>query len=81
MDRIIIQASDLKETLEEMNLHKSGCTLASIDAENYYPSVRFKLIRKAVNYFAAPLPAAKKRIIQDCLEMIQFGMRHTFLNF
>ena len=81
VDRIIIQASDLKETLEAMNLHESECTLASIDAENYYPSVRFKLIRKAVNYSAAPLPAAKKRIIQDCLEMIQFGMRHTFLNF
>ena len=79
MDGIIIQAPDLKETLEGMNLHKSNCTLASIDAENYCPSVRFKLIRKAVNHFAAPLPAAKQRIIQDCLEMIQFGMRCTFL--
>ena len=81
MSKIIIQASDLKETLEEMNLHKSTCTLASIDAENYYPSVRFKLIRKAVTYFAASLPVEKQNTIKHCLEIIQFGMRYTFLNF
>ena len=63
MDRIIIQASDLKETLETMDLHKSSCTLASIDAENHCPSVRFKLIRKGVNHFSQDPPQQKQDTI------------------
>ena len=53
--KTIIQASDLKETLEKLNIKNSEITLVSIDAKDYYPSVRFKLVKKAVNFFSKGL--------------------------
>ena len=35
----IIQASDLKEKLESLNLTRGDCTILSLDAVNFYPSV------------------------------------------
>ena len=49
--RTIVQASDLKETLEKLNISNKDTTIVSIDAKEFYPSVRFKLVKKAVNYF------------------------------
>ena len=75
MNRIILQASDLKTKLEAMNLNRGSCTLASIDAVDYYPSVRFMLIRKAVHYYSKDLPESLQETIDHCLDMIKFGMK------
>ena len=39
MKKTIIQASDLKEKIETMNITNNNSTILSIDAEAYYPSV------------------------------------------
>ena len=40
----IVQASDLKETLEELGLRKEEVTIASVDAINMYPSIKLATI-------------------------------------
>ncbi len=47
---------DLKQKLEGLNITKSGHIIASIDAKNMYPSVKFEMIEFAVNYFFRNLP-------------------------
>ena len=81
MKKTIIQASDLKEKIETMNITNHNSTILSIDAEAYYPSVQLKLVRKAVHYFTSELPEEDQLKIDDCLEMIKFGMNSTLLTF
>jgi hypothetical protein len=35
-----------------MGITNDNSTIISIDAVDLYPSIKFKLVRKAVNYFA-----------------------------
>ena len=58
MSKTIIQASDLKKQLEGLNINNKDTTIVSIDAKEFYPSVRFKLVKKAVYYFAKGLNKA-----------------------
>ena len=53
----------------------------SIDAEKMYPSVKFELIRRAVDYFMQDASEEDKEIVGRCLEMVQFGMDNTFVTF
>ena len=53
----------------------------SIDAEKMYPSVKFELIRRAVDYFMQDASEEDKGIVGRCLEMVQFGMDNTFVTF
>ena len=77
----IIQASDLKSQLEKLKINSTHHTIISVDAKDFYPSVRFKLVKKAINYFSKTLPMSHKPTIEACLKLIQFGMKSTFLNF
>ena len=79
--RTIIQASDLKEKIEKMGITSENSTIVSIDAEEFYPSIKFKLVKKAVNYFAKNLSKEDKNKIEQCLEMVKFGMSSTLLTF
>ena len=81
MRKTIIQASDLKEKIETMDITNSNSTIISIDAEAFYPSVKLKLVRKAVHYFTTELPEEDQIKIDDCLEMVKFGMNSTLLTF
>ena len=42
----IIQASDLRETLEELGLKKEEVTIASVHAINMYPSIKLATIKR-----------------------------------
>ena len=42
----IFQASDLKETLEEMGLKKEEVTIELVDAINMYPSIKLTRIKR-----------------------------------
>ena len=42
----IVQASDLKETLEELGLKKEQVTIASVDEINMYHSVKLATIKR-----------------------------------
>jgi hypothetical protein len=79
--KTIIQASDLKERLEQLNLKANNCTIVSIDAIKYYPSVHFKLVRKAVHYYSQHLSEQARTTIDQCLTMISFGMSSTLFTF
>jgi hypothetical protein len=77
----ITQASQLKMTLEKLNITKDKVTIISFDAVRMYPSIKYKLVRKAVKFFARNLNAETQRRIDTCLEMIKFGMGNTLLTF
>lgn len=77
----IIQASQLKTSLEKLQLKESEVTIVSFDAVEMYPSIKYKLVRKAVQYFAKDLDADARERINVCLEMIKFGMGNTLLMF
>ena len=77
----ITQASDLKEELEKLDIKKNKVTIAKLDIVAMYPSIQFKLVRKAIEFFAQDLPEKEKEKIEKCLEMISFGMSNTIVNF
>jgi hypothetical protein len=78
---MITQASDLKAKLERLNIHPNTSTIISIDAQDYYPSVRFKLVQKAITYFTRHLPKQVRHDISKCMQLIRFGMKSTYLMF
>ena len=81
----IIQASDVKQKLEKLNIKKDDVTITSIDAVAMYPSIQCHMVKKAILYF---LSTSKKEVteedksaINQCLKMIEFSMSSTFLTF
>ena len=53
----------------------------SIDEEAFYPSVRYKLVEKAVKFFSENLTDEEEDTIKHCLDMIKFGMGNTLITF
>jgi hypothetical protein len=70
MKKTIIQAVDLKEKIETIGITNENSTIISIDAQDFYPSVKFKLVKKSVKYFAKNLSTDDQNKIETCLEMI-----------
>jgi len=81
MSKTIIQASDLKENLKNQGITCNNSTIVSMDAEDFYPSVRLKLVRKAVYHSSKDLPEEDQITIKHCLDLIKFGMQSTLLTF
>ena len=79
--KTIVQASDLKQKLEKIDITRSGHTIASIDAKTMYPLVRFEHIKQAVDFFSRGISEEDKRTINRCLEMVKFGMANTIVTF
>ena len=77
----IIQASNLKEILEELELNRYGVTISSVDAINMYPSIKLATTKKVVILFARKLNASTKNTIHFSLMLIQFGMSSNLISF
>ena len=77
----ILHAGVVKQKLDDLKIKKGGVSITSIDAEKMYPSIKFNMIRKAVEYFARSVSKEEKRTIRRCLEMIKYGMATTFIQF
>ena len=77
----IIQAYDLKERLEELEVKRDEFTIVSVGAINMYPSTKVSTIKKAVILFAIKLTTATKKTINLCLELIHFRMSSTLISF
>ena len=77
----IVQASNLKETIEELRLKIEEVTIASVDAINMYPSIKLATIRKAVRYIARKLTKETKKTINICLDLIHTRMISTLISF
>jgi hypothetical protein len=43
----------------------------------YYPSIKFKLVKKAVHFFSENLKEEDQIMNEECLDMIKFGMSST----
>ena len=81
--KTIIQASDLKVKLEGLDINNNNKehTIVSMDIEVMYPSVSFKMVAKAVEFFLRDCPEEDKVLAQSCLDMIKFGMGNTLITF
>jgi hypothetical protein len=55
--RNIIQASDLKNQLEDLELIGTHVSILSLEIVKFYPSTRFDVVRRTVECHAAGLPA------------------------
>ena len=77
----IVQASDLKEILEELKLKRGEVTIAPVDAINMHPSIKMSTIKKSVRFFARTLTAATNKTINLFMELIRFGMSSTLISF
>ena len=53
----------------------------SLDIEKIYPMVRFSVIKKEIKYYTENLPESKLKKIDNCLEMISFGMAFCLITF
>ena len=77
----ILQTSDLKEILEELEVKREEVTIWSLDAINMYPSIKLSTIKKVVIFFSRKLTAATKKTTNLRLELIRFGMGSTLISF
>eukprot|EP00957_Ditylum_brightwellii_P075880 5767104-Ditylum_brightwellii.AAC.1 len=78
---IIIQSLDLKMKLEGLGLRRDEVTMMLLDIINMYPSMRVKLIKKALQHYLHNLPAEAKQRIKLGMMMVQFGMKNILVNF
>eukprot|EP00957_Ditylum_brightwellii_P072151 5484018-Ditylum_brightwellii.AAC.1 len=46
-----------------------------------YPLVRLKLIQKALTYYSCNLSKEDKTTINECLDLIKFGMHNTLVQY
>lgn len=79
--KTIVQASHLKEQLEDLNIRNSTHTIVSMDIEVMYPSVSYNMVKTAVNYFLKDCPEEDLVLALRCLDMIKFGMSNTLITF
>ena len=77
----ITQASDLKEKLEKLKIKEDVNTLASLDIENMYTSIRISLIKKAITFYACHLRMETGKKINECLKMNEFGIQSYLITF
>jgi hypothetical protein len=78
---MIIQTSDLKAALEELFKQTSNSTTVSIGTVDYYPSINFKLVKKAV-YFFFKEPGLEDQVkIKESWDMIKGALSSILLRF
>ena len=60
VNKTIIQASDLKEEIENLNLKKENTTIILLDIVSMYSSVSFRMVEKAVKRYAKNQTASRR---------------------
>lgn len=75
----IEQAHHLKRHLDSLMLTPDNCTIISLDAVNYYPSLHFSLVKKAISWLALDLDTEARNRSAIGLMMIEHGMANTYL--
>ena len=60
-----------------MNEH----TVLTMDIVAIFPSVKFRMIQKAQNYFVRNTSESDKQQVKLALEIVRFGMTNTFIQF
>ena len=67
--------------MEALHLKRKNITIVLLDIEAMYPSIKFKAVKQAVNYFGRNLSDESKITVEKCLELVKFGMGHTLVQF
>ena len=62
-------------------LNPNHSTTISFNAENIYPSIKYTLVEKTVDYFAATLSIDESTKIKKYLELIKFATSSNILTF
>ena len=78
--KAIVQTPDQKRKLE-IDIKQQTHTVLTFEAEETYPSIKFKLVEKAVTWLSQLLSEVDQVMGHSCLEFIKFGMGHTLLMF
>jgi hypothetical protein len=71
----------LKEKLESLHICQDDVTIISLDIEAMYPSIKFKHVQNAVEYFISGLSERDMETVNECLELIRIGMENSLLTF
>jgi hypothetical protein len=71
----------LKAKLDSLHIQQDNVTIISLDIEAIYPSIKFKLVQQAVEYFSVGFSDEEKDIVNECLALVRFGMENTLLTF
>ena len=71
----------MKNDLEKLNLSYDNNSIASLDIVDFYPSVSYRMIEKAVWHFATNLQESEKRRLAIGLEFLKAGMSNQILQF
>ena len=74
-NRQIQQAYTLKSKMETHGFQRNNATIASIDVEKMYPSMRFSLLSSAVQYFARNFSREDKETANLCLPVGRVNVR------
>ena len=80
-ERTTLNIDELVTDLDGLGICKQRHGVVSIDAEKMYPSIKFEMINKAVEYFMQEISEEEKKRVQSCLKMIKYGMSTTFIHF
>lgn len=72
---------DVKEKLENLQVNLKKQSISKLDIVDMYPSVKIRMIWKAVNYYARGLPSDEKKIIETSLKLIEWGMNSALCTF
>jgi hypothetical protein len=78
-NKTIIQASDLKEKLEKLQIHRCRNSISSVDCIAINPSFKFLQSILACEYFLQGAPEEDKVLLHHCLEMVKFSMANTLI--
>ena len=77
----ITQASQVKEHWGKLEWKREKVTIVSIDAVAMFPSIKFPVAKKDIQFYTKNLPKLEMIKIKLCLKLIGFGMSSTLLNF
>lgn len=70
-------ATYLKEDLDKLPFKKRDVTVSSLDIEDYFPSCKLSMVKKALKYFSRNLSIKDKARVMKAFEISKFGMRNT----
>ena len=66
---------------EKLSLTLSNTTIASLDVEDMYPSIKYRLVLSAINFYSERFNEEEMQRIDAALEMLKFSMRNTIISF
>ena len=71
----------MKADLERLSVSQDNNSITLLDIVDFYPSVSFCMIEKAIWFFASILPKSEKWNLNASLILLKLGISHQILQF